>query len=369
MKRFGENEFLNNNDSSVSVSINDGVLREFGVPNGELSEGFKYLYVFDSTGQKIKIPFDNAMIEAFSLMDDKQTEIYRNKLFCDINIIPSEITGITPWIIPDSQKCQDVEFLIYGRNMNVNETTSTKLFLKDENTNVFIESKSWHPINNYSVCATFNIPKKTKSKCLRPVFVVDGIELKSIAEVSIKTELSFENVDIFFIADALNLDEVVFDNSNIEIKPLYRNDIGSDCISVMSKKLDKDRDFIVDVDLSLDQKDGGLTQNYDFTRSGIGLSMFDACNGNSWLDSVNLDVSTQKPHFGTFFIKDNVRHVKFIKQGNSIVKMLYTDYGVSTTKMILTPVHDMRIVAKCQRLDVEGTIKSLKFSNIRVNYF
>lgn len=366
--KYGLNTFKNNADESTSVIIDNGKLRELGVPPGNVNEFINNIYIIDTMGRKQIVPITDAIIQTVSIMSDDDKENLRKSVLGDIEILPSTVTGIVPYILNNDDLGTLTEFIIYGKNMCINDTSKTSISLIDKDTSQTYNAVGWNPINKNQIQASFKIPKTCTSKILFLSVKVGDIEVQSTAEIIINKYVSYEPQPLEFttFGDESKVDLTT--SGKIIFSPLFNENIGADCISVTSNDIDINKNFILTADLSINTISGGSLNSFDLTRSGFGLGYAGEA-GEIRFDDVNMDLVDFKPRFNTFHTKDNIKHVKFIKHSKMLYKILYSDDCVYTYKTILTDSDNLAVCASMQRLDENGNIQSVTYSNIKLKTY
>lgn len=365
--KYGLNHFKNEKDESISVIIDDGKLREIGIQPGKVNEFINLMYVYDAMGRKNSVPLHEAIIQSISLMSDDMKETFKNNIFGDVDVLPSTITGVVPFILTSEELSVPTDFIIYGKNMCISDTNKTKVSLIDRETGREFPALSWNSINNTQIQATFKIPKTCSGKTLYVSFKLDGVEVESTAEVIVNKDIVYTPFDLEFsyFGDA---DRIETSATEIKFKPLVSPEsISIECDSVVSNDI-PDGNFILSADLRINSISGPAINAVDLTRSGFGLGVSGG-TGEIRFDSVNLDIRDFKPQFNTFHVKDNINHVKFIKHGKTLLKLLYTDNRIYSYKSIITDSEKLTVCASMQNIDENGIIKSITYSNIKLKMY
>ncbi|WIC41454.1 hypothetical protein MA9V1_190 [Chryseobacterium phage MA9V-1] len=365
--KYGLNQFKNTADNSTEVVIDNGLLYEIGIPIGEVNEATNNIYVTDASGKKIRVPIHDAIIQSIQLMSDDVKSQFKSSVFGEIDLLPASISGAMPFMLTSADFGKSIDVIIYGKNMNMHDTANTKVALVDKNSGAEIVATTWNTLNVNQMQATFKIPAKCKATAFLVAVTYGDIAAQSTAEIIVNTSVTFEPVELNFTKFGEEYC-IATTPKSITFSPLFNNNIGADSVSVTSEAIDCTKNFVLSADLAINTKSGASLNAIDLTRSGFGLG-FAGQPGEVRFDGVNMDLRDFKPRFNTFLTKEPIKHVKFIKQGNSIYKLLYSDNSVYTFKTILSIDDDIAICASMQRLDDSGSIINVSYNNITLKTF
>lgn len=361
MIKYGLNEFKNSKDNTTQVIINDGLLREVGVPKGDVNDKFTKIYILDAVGNKVEVEFADALNQSIANMDDAFKNEFLNNIFGSITIKPSEISAISPCYTMDSGK---QEFILHGNNMNVTETDELKLILFDPVDNSEIISDNWYVIDAFNIKAIFDIPETKKGSTLKPVFKTGNVMSKSSAELNVFDGV-FEPLVFKYQYKTGETTDFKAIGKKVTLKPLYENDVMGDAVEILTSEI-PNTDFIITMDLGFSTKDG-INQNYiSYNKTGVGICTVDnIIDGVSKMDDIFFEIVNFKPSFSTDSVK-NIKSIKFIKKGNSLYKIMITDKNIHTTQKILITNQPIRLAFTSQKLDALCQIKELNFNNINI---